>query len=95
MTTDASWKNDPRVRSMDPEKIRFLEEFAGQIQHTPGPQLINRFLSVNGEAQKRGISFSDRETGLLTDILLEHMPPKDRQKLELLRMLSQRIGGQK
>lgn len=90
-----NWKNDPRIQSMNPEKIRFLEELSRQIQHTPRPQLLNRLLSVNREAAARGISFSGQETELLTDILLEHMSPEDRGKLDLMRMLSRKISAGK
>ncbi len=95
MTTNAGWKNDPRIQAMNPEKIRFLDEFVGQIQRTPRPQLMNRFLSINMEAQKRGISFSSQETELLTDILLDYMSPEDKGRLDLLRMLSRKIGSAK
>ncbi len=95
MAANTNWKNDPRIQTMNPEKIRFLEEFAALIQHTPRSQIMNRFLSINAEAQKRGISFSNQETELLTDILLGHMSPADREKLGLLRMLSQKLGQRK
>ncbi len=89
------WKNDPRIRSMNPEKIRFLSEFTDQIQRTPRQQLMNRFVSLTMEAGKRGITFTDQETGLLTDILVQYMNPADRGKLDLIRMLSRQIAGKR
>lgn len=95
MPVNHSWRNDPRIQSMDPEKIRFLTELSDQIRHTPKNRLMNRFLSMNLEAQKQGISFSDQETDLLTEILVEYLDPADRGRLDLLRMLSKKISSRK
>ncbi len=92
MNTD--WRADPRVKEMDPEKIAFLEDLGTQIRRTPRSQMLNRFLSMTAEAGRRGISFTDRETDILAGVLMEHMDPKDRGKVEMFRMLSRRMGKQ-
>ncbi len=89
-----NWNEDPRIRTMNPEKIQFLSELTGQIRKTPKNQMMNRFLSMTLEAQKRGVSFSDQETELLAEILIDYMDPADRGKIDLLRMLSRKIAGQ-
>ncbi len=88
-----NWKDDPRIRAMNPEKIQFLAELTEQLRKTPQKQMMNRFLSLTLEAQKRGISFSGQETDLLTGILIDYMPPADREKLDLFRMLSKKLAG--
>ena len=87
------WKKDPRIQSMKPEKIAFLSELTSQIQNTPKNQLFNRFMTLNAEANQRGISFSDEETQLMTDILINYLNPADRGKLALLRTLSQKLAS--
>ena len=86
------WRSDPRVKAMNPEKIAFLEELSAQIRQTPRQSMMNRFLSMTAEAGRRGISFSDQETDVLAGVLMEHMDQKDRGKVEMLRMLSQKIA---
>lgn len=92
MPVNPDWKNDSRIKSLNPEKIRFLTELSEQIRRTPRPQLMNQLLSINLEARKRGIVFTDGETELLTEILTERLSPAERGKLDLLRTLSKKIG---
>lgn len=87
------WKNDPRLKDMNPEKIRFLSDFADRLNNTPGDQLLSCFLSVTAEAAGRNMTFSDEETGLLTDILIQYMSPEDRGRLDMLRMLSKKMAS--
>ena len=75
------WKQDPRLKAMNPEKIRFLEDFAAQLSGTPKDQV----LTMSSEAQRRNISFSQQETTLLTDILISHMDPAVKSRLNLVR----------
>lgn len=86
------WRNDPRVKEMDPQKIEFLEDLTNQIRQTPRHQIMNRFLATTLEASRRGIVFTDQETELLTAILAEYMPPADRDRISLLRMLARRMA---
>lgn len=86
------WKQDPRVKAMHPEKIQFLSDLTEQIAKTPQKQILPRFLTLTMEANKRGISFSDQETDLLVQILTQDMTPKERGKLDTLRMLSEKLS---
>ncbi len=90
---DNSWQNDPRLKAMDKEKLQLLEELAARVGQADKSKLMDAFLSVQLEAREKGIQFNDRETGLLVSILSAHMAPKERKKLELLKMLSKRLGG--
>lgn len=88
-----SWKQDPRVKTMHPEKIQFLTDLTTQIERTPKNQLTQKFLTLTLEANKRGISFSDQETDLLVSILSSYMSPADRGKIDTLRMLSRKLAS--
>lgn len=79
------WKQDPRLKAMNPEKIQFLEDFAKQLNDTPKDQVLARFIAMSSEAQRRKISFSQQETALLTDILISHMDPAVKSRLNLFR----------
>ena len=88
-----NWRDDPRIKEMDPQKIEFLEELSGQIRKTPKSRLMNRFLMMTAEAGRKGIVFSDRETDILAGILTEYMDPEDRGRVEMFRMLSRKMAG--
>ena len=87
------WKKDPRIQSMNPEKVEFLSRLTAEIQNTPKNQLLNKFLSLSLEARQNGISFSNQETDLMTGILMNYMNPADKGKLNLLRTLSQKLAS--
>ena len=40
----SQWQEDPRLQSLDPEKLQFLTQFLEQLEHTPRSQLLSRFL---------------------------------------------------
>lgn len=89
------WKKDPRIQSMNPEKIAFLSKLTDEIQRTPKNQLMNKFLTLSLEANQSGITFSDQETELMTGILINYMNPADRGKVSLLRTLSQKLASRR
>ena len=83
-----SWKQDPRLKSMNPEKIKFLTDFAEQLNTTPKDQMLARLIAFSAEARRRNISFSDQETRLLTDILINYLTPADRSRFDRLRSMT-------
>lgn len=87
-----SWKQDPKVKMMNPEKIRFLTELTQQLETTPKDQLLMKFMTINMEAGKKGIQFTDQETDLLVNILSANMSQADRNKLDTLKMLSKKLA---
>ena len=90
---DASWKDDPRLKSMNREKLNLLTEFAERLEHADKSEIMETLLSVNLEARRRGIQFNDSETALIVSILSAHMPQNERKKLELLKMMSKKLTG--
>lgn len=92
---EQSWKNDPRLSSMDPGKLELLISFSGRLAKTPKGQLLNEFVNLNLEAQQKGLQFTDRETALITEILTENLTEQDRKKLDTLRLLSKKLARQR
>ena len=54
---------------------------------------MEAFMTVNLEAQEKGLQFNDQETALLVSILSSNMSPKDRKRLELLKMIAKKMAG--
>lgn len=90
---DNSWKNDPRLKAMDKEKLDLLTRFADQVSQSEKEQFPQALMAIHSEARKQGIRFNDKETALLVNILSAHMAPQERKKIDLLKMLSKKIVG--
>jgi len=90
---NSDWLKDPRLKSMNPEKVQFLIHFTQQLNSTPKDQALSRFLALTAEAGSKNISFSNEETSLLTDILMGFLDPADRGRLDMFRMLSQKAAS--
>ena len=89
-----SWKNDPRLKDLDPRKLDLLS-FASRISQMPKGQLLTAFADLNLEAQKAGLAFTDQETQLIVSILTGRLSPGERRKLDTLRLLSKKLSRQK
>ncbi len=92
---DPNWKNDPRLKAMDPEKLKLLEEFANRLERSKSGPLLNAFIALNQEAAQRGLSFNDRETSLLVSVLTAGLPQDERKKLDTLKLLSKKLAGRR
>lgn len=88
-----AWKQDPRLKSMNPEKIQLLSDFTEQLNKTPKDQMLVKFFALSAEANNRNISFSDQETSLLAEILINYVNPAERNKIDMLRMLSKKLAS--
>ena len=88
---DDSWKNDPRLKTMDKEKLELLTRFAAQAGQSEKEEFPKTLMAIHLEAQKQGIHFSDKETALLINILSAHMTPREKKKIDLLKMISQKL----
>lgn len=90
---DNSWKQDPRLKAMNKDKLAMLTEFAERIEHSDKNNLMEVFMTINMEARQKGVQFNDRETDLLVNILSSRMPPSEKKKIDLLKMLSKKWQG--
>ena len=86
-----NWKQDPRLNSMDPNKIALLSEFAKKVETAPKNQLIQTLLALNLGAREKNVSFSDQETELLLSILSAGMSPAERKRMDTLKMISKSL----
>lgn len=77
-----SWKNDPRIKNMNPEKLDYLTKLVSQIEHTPKSQLLSAFMNISLEAKRSGIQFTNEETSLLASIITDNMSPEEKKRAE-------------
>ncbi|MEY8354831.1 hypothetical protein AALB39_15940 [Lachnospiraceae bacterium 54-53] len=89
-----NWKQDPRIKSMNPQKISLLSEFAKRVESSPKDQLLPTLLNLNAEASQKGIYFNDEETDLLISIMSANMNPNERKRIDTLRLFSKNFSKQ-
>ncbi len=89
----STWKQNPRLKSMDPAKLDYIEAFAERIRNTPKNQLIPVFLSLQTEIHKQNMEFSNEETEILVDILTADMDAAQKQKLEMLKFFAKKLAA--
>lgn len=87
---EPSWKNDPRLKQMSPQKLEYLEMLAKRTQGTPKNQLMP--LLMNMSQDTKALQFTDQETDLLVSVMTAGFSPAEKQKLTLLRQLSGKLG---
>ena len=85
---NTNWKQDPRLKTMNSQKLSMLNDFANRVETTPKDQLLPTLLSLNAEASQKGIQFNDQETDLLISIMSANMDQNEKKRIESLRMLS-------
>ena len=83
------WKNDPRLAGMDPVKLQYIEKIAAQISARSKSEL----LSLQADARKNHITFTDQETALLISIITSGMPPDEKKKVEMLHFFAKKLAA--
>ena len=59
---DNSWKQDPRLKAMNKDKLAMLTEFAERIEHSDKNNMMEAFMAINMEARQKGVQ-GDRPSG--------------------------------
>ncbi len=88
---ETDWRQDPRLKGMDPKKLKYLTDFAEKAGKTPKDKLLPLFMGL--AAAPGGMNFSDQETDLLVSILTANMNPAQKKQVETLRALSKKLGN--
>ena len=89
---NSNWKQDPRLKHMNPEKLSLLTEFAERVESSPKEQLLPTLLNLNVEANQKGIHFTDQETDLLISIMTAGMTPAEKKRVDALKLLSRNLS---
>lgn len=87
------WKNDPRLAGMNPAKLQYIEKIAAQVSTQSKSELLPTLLSLQADARKNNISFTDQETALLISIITSGMPPDEKKKVEMLHFFAKKLAA--
>lgn len=85
--SQTSWRDDPRLKSMDPQKLLFLDEYAARVRSLPQNKKLPFLISLRKEAMSRGIQFDDQETLLLISVLSANLSPEQKKSVELFQKI--------
>lgn len=79
--------NNPLFQNLSPEKLQFLMEFQNQQKPKDAGSAAPYFMNTMQKAQDKGIQFTQDESSLLIQLLMQNMPEADRRKAEMLLMM--------
>ncbi len=75
-------ENNPLLKSMAPEKLQFLLNFAGSQKPTDMKDMMPFLLATMNSAKNKNIQFTEPETELLISILKQNMSPEEAAKAD-------------
>jgi hypothetical protein len=78
---------------MDPDKIKFLEEYSVRIRELPNDKKLPFLLSLQAEANRRNLQFSDSETLLLVNVLSTNLSSEQKKRIRMLQTLSKKMAA--
>ena len=84
----SSWNQDPRLKSISPERLHSLSEMAEMLKNAPQNQKMTTFLSLQKNFISEGKNFSDTERELLISVLSEGLSPEDKKRMQMIQKLS-------
>lgn len=90
---NAAWKQDPRLKTMNQEKLNYLTQLAKTAEQTPKDKLMPLFMSIAASSSQ--LQFTDEETDLLVSIMTVNMSAAEKKRVEMLRTLSRKLGKKK
>ncbi len=93
MNSENNWKQDPRLRSMSPEKLKYITEFADRVSKLPKDQILPTFMAMQMETSQNGMQLNDQETDLLLSVLTAGMSPAEKKRLDSIRLLAKKLAA--
>ena len=83
--------NNPMLKSMSPEKLQFLMNFASKDKPTEMKDMMPFLLSTMNAAKSKDIQFTDPETELLISLLKQNMTEEESAKADkIIRLMRER-----
>lgn len=75
-------RNNPALLGMDPEKLKFILEFANKDKPKSMKDAMPFLMANMGLAKKQNINFSNSEVHLIAEILCKDLPDSEKQKVQ-------------
>ena len=75
-------RNNPALLGMDPEKLKFIMEFASKDKPKNMKDAMPFLMANMGLAKKKNINFSNTEVHLIADLLCKDLPESEKAKVQ-------------
>ena len=75
-------RNHPALRGMDPDKLKFIMEFAGKDKPKNMQDAMPFLMANMGLAKKKNINFSNAEVHLIADLLCKDLSENEKAKVQ-------------
>lgn len=85
MNSDENFKNNPKLRSIDPLKLKIIMEIKEKSKNKSIEELLPQIMQINSELNRRDMNFTKSESELLMDVLQETMSPAERKKFNMIK----------
>ena len=82
MLLDDLLRNNPALLGMDPEKLKFIMEFAVKDKPQNMKDAMPFLIANMNLAKKQNINFSNSEVHLIAEILCKDLPESEKQKVQ-------------
>lgn len=83
--SENSFEDNPKLKSIDPVKMRIINEIKRQSKTKTTEELIPEIMKINQELNRRNMNFTKEETALLMDAIEESLNPADKKKFQMLK----------
>jgi hypothetical protein len=84
---DISWMNHPAIKNIDPRKLAFITEFVNETEGKPVEKAIPVLVATNAKMKAMGLTFTQEESDLMTDILTRDISAADKKKIEMFKKM--------
>lgn len=88
------WNNDPKLKSMDPQKLSFLMDMANKSRSQSADSLLPFLMTMMNQSGQQGMNFSDSETDLILQVLRQRMSPEEQGRIDMIRQMSRMMAAQ-
>ena len=80
-------KNNPNLKNMDADKLRFLMDFAAQNPTGDMKSMASVLMNASSSAKNKGVEFTSDETSILVELLKQNMSPEEQKKADQIMLL--------
>ncbi len=84
---DLSWMNHPAIKNIDPRKLAFITQFVNETEGKPVEKALPVLMATNAKMKAMGLTFTQQESDLMTDILTRDLSEADKKKIEMVKMM--------
>ena len=86
--------DNPALKDIAPEKLKFLLEFSTQNNNASAKDMMAILMSAKASANKQGMNFSGDEMNLIVEILKQQMSDDERKKADMIISMFQKMSKQ-